>query len=647
MTAEAGSAAYLVGRGMADITGPAAEIGMMGYSRTDQKTEGIHQRLRSRAFVVADPASGRRVAYVNADLAMVFRSVKEGVLAKLRAKYGDTYTDANVLMAGTHTHSGPGGYSHNLAYNLSIGGLQQQNLDAIVAGITASIEQAHADLAPGSIGIARGELTNASVNRSRVAWERNPEVDKAVFPQAIDPSMTVLRFRQGSEDVGAQSWFAVHNTSITGENHLISPDNKGAAQYFWERRDKGQGYLAAGEKFVASFANTNAGDMSPNLNLQPGSGPTEDEWENSRIIGTRQKETAQRLYASTRPLAGPIDYRLQFVDMSQVTVDGRFTPDGQPHQTCSGALGASMTAGSTEDGPALPVWPEGTPSPLVPIFEALKQPVPDALRNCQHPKQDLLATGSLGLTPNVLPVQLVRIGDLALIGMPGEVTITSGLRLRRAVAAELGLPLDNVIVQAYANDYSQFVTTPEEYDSQQYEGGSTLFGRYTLPAYVQTVTGLASAMRTGAPAPASAATTRPPFTEIDFQSEVLFDDKPIGKGWGETLVQPAAAYARGQQAKAVFVTGHPKNNLRLGGTFLEVQRLEAGQWRRIADDNDWETRYRWAREGVANSTATVEWDIPSDAAPGTYRLVHHGDWKSGWTGKITPLTGVSRAFTVS
>ena len=31
------------------------------------------------------------------------------------------------------------------------------------------------------------------------------------------------------------------------------------------------------------------------------------------------------------------------------------------------------------------------------------------------------------------------------------------------------------------------ITTPEEYDTQQYEGGHTLFGRWTLPAYQQEI----------------------------------------------------------------------------------------------------------------------------------------------------------------
>ena len=60
----AGNTSFLVGSGVYDITGPAAELGMMGYAMLDQKTTGIHTRLRSRAFVIASPCNGRRVAIV-------------------------------------------------------------------------------------------------------------------------------------------------------------------------------------------------------------------------------------------------------------------------------------------------------------------------------------------------------------------------------------------------------------------------------------------------------------------------------------------------------------------------------------------------------------------------------------------------------
>jgi neutral ceramidase len=639
---------YLVGRGISDVTGPAAENGMMGYSKFDQKTTGIHQRQRSRAYVVVDRATGKRVAYVNADLAMIFRAVQEAVLAKLQTRYGQLYTRENVLLSATHTHAGPGGYSHNLAYNLSVLGMQKQTLDAVTDGIAESVVEAHEDLKPGSLSLGRGELTNASVNRSRVAFDANAAADKAAFPNAIDPAMTVLKFRQGAADVGAISWFATHNTSLTNANTLISPDNKGYAAYQWEHDDQGVRYLDDKPGFVAAFPNTNAGDMSPNLNLRPGDGPTTDEVENTRIIGERQNRKAQQVYNGPQSsMDGAVDYRMRFVDMGHVAVDGRFTTDGRPGTTCSGVVGASTLAGSVEDGPALPGFTEGMQSPIKTLLDPLNVEVPQWLRDCQYPKAALVPTGLIQATPDIVPLQIIKIGPLHLVAVPGEVTIVAGLRIRRTVAGELGVPLENVLIQGYANEYSQYVTTPEEFDLQQYEGGSTLFGRNTTPAYQQEFGKLAASLKAGTALAAGPAPGKPPFTDLNLQTGVVLDDKNLWHSFGQVLTEPSATYRRGQTATAVFVTGHPKNNLHRNGTFLEVQRLENGTWVRHADDGDWSTRYQWKRVGIANSEATITWVIPDATPAGTYRVVHHGDWKSGWTGAITPFTGTTRTFTVN
>lgn len=45
---------YLVGIGKADVTGPAADVGMMAYAVMNQTTKGIHTRQYARAYVVAD-----------------------------------------------------------------------------------------------------------------------------------------------------------------------------------------------------------------------------------------------------------------------------------------------------------------------------------------------------------------------------------------------------------------------------------------------------------------------------------------------------------------------------------------------------------------------------------------------------------------
>jgi neutral ceramidase len=48
---------YLVGIGKSDVTGPAADVNMMGYAVLEQTAKGIHTRQFARAYVFADAAS--------------------------------------------------------------------------------------------------------------------------------------------------------------------------------------------------------------------------------------------------------------------------------------------------------------------------------------------------------------------------------------------------------------------------------------------------------------------------------------------------------------------------------------------------------------------------------------------------------------
>ena len=124
---------------------------MMGYSMPDQKTSGIHMRLRSRAYVISEPGGGKRIAFVSADLAAIFQAVKQQVVEKLQSdsSLGGLYDESNVLLSANHTHSGPGGYSHYTTYDLSVLGFIEENFNAIVDGIYQSIAIAHNNLEPG------------------------------------------------------------------------------------------------------------------------------------------------------------------------------------------------------------------------------------------------------------------------------------------------------------------------------------------------------------------------------------------------------------------------------------------------------------------------------------------------------------------
>ncbi|WP_265737441.1 neutral/alkaline ceramidase [Streptomyces solincola] len=639
----------MVGRGISDATGEIAEVGMMGYGRFDQQAAGLHTRLRARAFAVVDRASGERVLLVVADSPMIFESVHRAVLRRLGELYGGLYTEQNVLITATHTHAGPGGYSHHVLYNSTTNGFHAKTFEAVADGLVEAARRAHEDLAPGELVLTQTELTGVSVNRSRIAFDRNPPEVRAFFPDAVDPLSTVLRIERGGRAVGAVNWFAVHGTSMSGDNRLISADNKGYAAYHWEREVAGVDYRdGRPPAFVSAFAQTNAGDMSPNLDLRPPTTPAD--FARTKESGLRQYEAAagQAVRPGVR-MTGGVDARLVYLDLARTAVGPEFTGDGRAHTTSTPCVGASMAAGSVEDGPAFPGFQEGENPFFDLVSEGLVYHVSPELRQAQSPKDVFVPIGLLnGVLPWVqerVPVQLVRIGRLYLIGIPGEVTIAAGLALRRTVAAITGSELEDVLVAGYANAYFHYVTTPEEYDSQQYEGGSTLFGRWQLGALRQTAAALASAMRDGRRLPLGPVPPDLSDRQIALQPGVVVDAPQLFRRFGDVLSAPRETYRAGEVVQAVFAGAHPGNGLRRGGTFLEVQREEGGGWRTIADDGDWSTRFRWERDGLAASRTTVTWEIAQGTPPGRYRIRYHGDAK-GLTGRITPISGTTPVFTV-
>ncbi|MEB3069373.1 neutral/alkaline ceramidase [[Mycobacterium] vasticus] len=644
---------YRVGRGIADITGEAAECGMLGYGVAAQQTTGLHNRLRARAFVIADNATDNRILLVVCEVPLLLESIHREVLGRLGADYGKLYTYRNVMLTATHTHCGPGGYADHRIYNSNTGGFRPQTFGAIVDGICEAVTRAHADLAPASLSLAFGRLHDASSNRSPSAFARNPEADRAHFPDQIDPQTTLLRIERDGRLVGAVNWFATHGTSMTNRNTLISGDNKGYAAYQWERLDHQVDYLATEPpEFIAAFAQTNSGDMSPNLNHRPGSGPTEDEFANTRIIGARQATAAVDLTVGHgTEVSGGVDALATYVDLSDFEVRPEFTGDGRPHRTGPVLAGAAALAGTDEGpGPLHPLVKQGRSRIVDWLAATTVYRLSPRLRDAHAPKLPA-APGNrlnkaLSLMPTGGPIQLLRVGQLYLIGVPAEVTIVAGLRLRRTVAEIVGAQLQQVLVAGYSNGYLHYVTTPQEYEDQRYEGGSTMFGRWGLAALQQVAADLATAMRDGRPAPAGQVPIEPSRKRRSRRRAAVPDEPATGHRFGDVLQAPRARYQPGDTVRAVFAGAHPNNDLRRGSTYLRVERETGDEWSTVADDGDWSTTFRWDRTARRRSSITVTWRVPSDVAAGRYRLRYQGDSRAT-NGRISAFTGTTEAFDIS
>lgn len=111
----------------------------------------------------------------------------------------------------------------------------QEYFDYIVDGIVTSNVTSHHGLQSGTLLINTGDVEGAGINRSLIAYEENPEDERANYPSSIDKKMTLLKLSTGSNDIGMLNWHAVHPVSMTYDNKLISGDHKGYASLAFER----------------------------------------------------------------------------------------------------------------------------------------------------------------------------------------------------------------------------------------------------------------------------------------------------------------------------------------------------------------------------------------------------------------------------
>uniref|UniRef100_A0AAY4D4W9 Neutral ceramidase n=1 Tax=Denticeps clupeoides TaxID=299321 RepID=A0AAY4D4W9_9TELE len=649
-TPEVPAIPYLIGVGRADITGPVGDVPFMGYANLDQTAGGIHMRLYSRAFIVDD--GSKRVLFVSADIGMVSQRLRLEVLRGLQAKYGDLYRQDNVVLSGTHTHSGLGGYFQYTLFMITSKGYIKSSIQIIVQGIVKSIERAHENLRPGRIFINKGELEESNLNRSPHSYMNNPEEERKRYNGNTDKQVVVLKFTDMDGDgIGMISWFAVHPVSMNSSNHMVSGDNLGYASYLFEQ-DKNIGSLPGRGPFVATFASSNLGDVSPNTRGPHclNTGESCDYLNSSCPIGGTKMCVAfgpgNNMFESTRIIGENIFKKSKA-------------------KTCKPALGHSFAGGTIDGGGALnftqgavegdPFW-DG-------IRDAILGPPSNETQDCHRPKPILFSTGEMNWPlpwhPVIVDVQLITIGSVAIVAIPGEVTTMSGRRIREAVKKELesshAFANTEVVIAGLCNIYTHYITTYEEYQIQRYEAASTIYGPHTLSAYIQSYRGLARAIAEGTEAELPKGPEPPFFTDSQLFSLLPLnpvDKTPDNSSFGEVLEQVDPVYTVVSIHVFHFIIGRG-----IGGcnthklTFVTVEKLHNSTqtWSVVHTDASWETRFHWIKGTSGLSNATVEWHIPQSAQSGFYRIRHFGHYKEFRNLKpvFTAYEGVSDVFKVN
>lgn len=231
-------------------------------------------------------------------------------------------------------------------------------------------------------------------------------------------------------------------------------------------------------------------------------------------------------------VSGPFDSELIYLDFSDRQVAPAFAGGKTGARTSEPCHGISFLTGTPVDGPGMPLFlgklavllangVKGYRRRRLKRYPAAKRRYYERLYSAQGDKKIALQSGTTeravlglpldhplvpgfadpmveelkrqcksgalkehGLVPDILPLQIVILGNVAIIACPGEFTNTARKRMVETAAPILEKRrIEKIIFNSYANDYMGYVTTPEEYGAQAYEGGHTVYGQWTLGAF--------------------------------------------------------------------------------------------------------------------------------------------------------------------
>jgi len=661
------------GFGRADLTPPPG-VGMTGYGPDSPQSIGWRHRLFARALVL-DDGKGGRLALVVADLTHISPTLHRLAAQRLRASGSPIGADHLILSAThTHAGPGNYYEVEQYnAQAGRFSGYDEAMVDFLVDGIVRAVGAAEANLAPAVAGWRDGLVEGFSWNRSMRAYGRNvPDPDFDTLGR-LDRRWSVLRIDRcasGWRDcrpAGAFSVFAIHGTSYPPANALLDGDVHALVERGLEETILRQNPTLTGcdgtpvpatgrcdflAKAFHLFANGTEGDASP-ISAMPTKGtrclelmrflqgtrpggprtpPAPEAWhadsdavraclaraaDSTKALGDAMSVAVAMIYGRDAPLHRDLDLAVAFRTLDLRTLTG-------PDALCDrGPRTGTANIGGSEDGPTrFRGWKVGWIISLGFDEEGggVRSP-----RDCQGAKSGLLEPlqgwilQEHGL-PHLAQIAVVRIGDRLLAAVPAEVTTTAGRRMRRAVSAAYAsavgpagdsIPLSHVMVMSLTNGFMQYITTPEEYTAQEYEGGSNLWGPHTVVVFAEELARLAESLPGRPIVEVDSMVVGPGATTVRFPPRA-------GPSGGERKIEELTC--RGRVVRVTWIDAPPGRLAIAGEAVIRFERRVAGAWRTMAWDDQHEVTvfveqsvkdgYRWA----------AEWS-PRDLQAGEYRVV--------------------------
>lgn len=446
-----------VGTWRMEVT-PPLKIPYLGYIPRHALFQDVHDPLHARSMVVSD--GERQVAILTVD-AIGFHHGILGPGQHFRDKLGAAVADRTgiashqLMLAASHAHSTPETLDIRPLYQVP-GALEW--LDRLIVQLADVVATAQSRLQPARLKFGTVQVSGIATNRRQLLANgclyqpsRGAPPAPLVRPGLVDEAAGVLLAEYEDGSCAVLTNYTCHAVSVQAQP-LVSADYPGVTCALVESAAPGCRHCL--------FTQGADGDINP---LRGGQHADFGDVERyGQILGGAVLQQIARLRAPETPSMPPV----LDAAWTQAALPIRDLPDPEPYrQTLAEAEAAAERATDNEERTA-------------------------HLQRARTAREALRAIEP-GTDPFTVPVQVLRLGDVALVGCPGELFVALGLEIKQQAAAPAAL------IVGYANDYAGYLSTPTAFVEGGYETNlgpwcriAPAGGRMVVDAALELVNGL-------------------------------------------------------------------------------------------------------------------------------------------------------------
>lgn len=422
-----GDDALKAGVARRDIS-PQTPMQLCGYPNVERISEGIHDPLWASALYLEKGDA----AVLLVALDILFLDTPTARRCRRTVADALDMAETGVLISCTHTHSGPVSLDRHLSFGK--GDPSQAPpppgfVDFIQEQILAAAREAKAAAVPAEAAWTRARIEGVGTNRHHPAWTTDPECGILVARRMTDQAI-----------LGILTVYGMHPTVLHEDSKLVSSDFPHYARESLRE--------CFGDQLVVCYHNAPCGNQSPRHVVQ---GQTFAEAERlGRILGQSVAAAVQRLTDADYSAQMTLASRIRSVDLPR-----RVLPSPTESEAILAQYQQQYRKLQKESAPRADVR-----TAECAVFGANK------LVNLAQAK----ANGTLdALLETCLPadVQVVRIGDRWIVGLPGELFTEYALQIKAAAPGAYPVAYANGMLHGY-------IVTREALEQGGYEAAGSV-----------------------------------------------------------------------------------------------------------------------------------------------------------------------------